>query len=141
MYVILHSQLFPFGMELVCDDDIMYKKAENRQWSITTHPNLYAASGGNHLYEGEEVPEQEGIDIDNTFLRCERQTLHRLPQSKALVFAFKTYMYPIREIKEEGMGEELAQAIDGLKEGSVPAMHFYKRGVVWGEEVKRFLRT
>jgi hypothetical protein len=67
--------------------------------------------------------------------------LHRLPNTKALLFSFKTYLYPLREIKEEGLGDELAKAIDGLKEGSVPAMHFYKRGVVWGEAVKAFLRT
>jgi hypothetical protein len=79
--------------------------------------------------------------IKQTYLRCERQTLHRLPHTKALVFAFKTYMYPISEIKEEGLGEELALAIDGLREGSVPGMHFYKKGVVWGEAVKGFLRS
>jgi hypothetical protein len=67
--------------------------------------------------------------------------LHRLPETKALVFSFKTYLYPRSEIKEQGLGEELAQAIDGLKEGSVPAMHFYKRGVVWGEAVKEYLRS
>ena len=67
--------------------------------------------------------------------------LHRLPETKALVFSFKTYLYPLKDIKEEGIGEELAQAIDGLKEGSVPAMHFYKRGVVWGEAVKAYLRS
>ncbi len=50
-------------------------------------------------------------------------------------------MYPLIDIKEEGLGEELAQAIDGLKEGSVPEMHFYKRGVIWGEAVKKFLRS
>lgn len=75
-----------------------------------------------------------------TILRCERQTLHRLPKSKALVFAFHTYVYPIQSIKDEGLGEELAQAIDGLKEGSAPRMHVYKRGAVWGEAVKAFLR-
>ena len=57
------------------------------------------------------------------------------------MFAFKTYLYPIKDIKDEGLGEELAQAIDGLKEGSVPEMHFYKRGVIWGETVKEFLRS
>jgi hypothetical protein len=50
-------------------------------------------------------------------------------------------MYPMTEVKEEGMGEELAMAIDGLREGSVPEMMFYKRGVVWGETVKEFLRS
>ncbi len=111
-------------------------------WSVTTNPNLYSAGvGSNHAYEGDDVSELKDIDVESTFLRCERQTLHRLPKSKALVFAFKTYMYPIKEIKDEGKGEELAEAIDGLKEGSVPQMHFYKRGVVWGEAVKKYLRS
>jgi Protein of unknown function (DUF3445) len=79
--------------------------------------------------------------MSQTLVRCERQTLHRLPKSKALVFAFKTYMYPIRDIKEEGLGEELATAIDGLKGGNVPEMHFYKRGVEWGTAVKKYLRS
>ncbi|KIW97720.1 uncharacterized protein Z519_01304 [Cladophialophora bantiana CBS 173.52] len=111
-------------------------------WAVTTNTEVYAAGPGtNHAHEGDEVEELEDVDVDKTFLRCERQTLHRLPKSKALVFAFRTYLYPIAQIKEEGKGEELAQAIDGLKEGSVPAMHFYKRGVVWGEAVKRYLRS
>lgn len=33
-------------------------------WSITTHERLFAASGGNHLYEG-EVPEEETVDINS----------------------------------------------------------------------------
>jgi hypothetical protein len=66
--------------------------------------------------------------------------LHRLPKTKALVFSFKTYLYPIKDIKDEGLGEELASAIEGLQTGSVPQMNVYKRGVVWGEAVKNFLR-
>ena len=64
-----------------------------------------------------------------------------MPKSKAVVFAFKTYLYPIRQIKEEGLGAELAEAIDGLKAGNTPGMHFYKRGSVWGEAVKEYLRS
>ncbi|KAF2803688.1 uncharacterized protein BDZ99DRAFT_511851 [Mytilinidion resinicola] len=108
-------------------------------WSITTNTNLFSL-GGNHLYEGEEAVE-EMVNIDETVLRCERQTLHRLPKSQALVFAFRTYQYPIRAVKEEGSGEALADAIDGLSSGSVPGMAVYKRGVVWGRAVKAFLRT
>ncbi|RFU26175.1 hypothetical protein B7463_g10172, partial [Scytalidium lignicola] len=108
-------------------------------WAITTHDRLFAASG-THLYEGEDAVEEE-VDIDNTHLRSERQLLHRLPETKALLFNFKTYLYPLKDIKDEGLSEELAQAIDGLKEGSVPGMHFYKRGVVWGEAVKAYLRA
>jgi hypothetical protein len=50
-------------------------------------------------------------------------------------------LYPIKDIKDEGLGEELAEAIDGLKGGNTPQMHFYKRGAVWGEAVKKYLRS
>jgi hypothetical protein len=107
-------------------------------WSITTNTHLFNLSG-NHMHEGEEAVE-EAVDIDTTVLRCERQTLHRLPESKALVFAFRTYQYPITAVKEEGNGDALADAIDGLSTGSVPGMAVYKRGVIWGKAVKEFLK-
>ncbi|GIC87073.1 heme-dependent oxidative N-demethylase family protein [Aspergillus udagawae] len=117
-------------------------------WSITTKTGLFAAFGGVHgsteasaKAAGKEEIEPGMLDVDSTVLRCERQTLHRLPRSKALVFAFHTYTYPLQTIKDEGLGEELATAIDGLKAGNVPGMHWYKRGSVWGEAVKHFLRS
>jgi hypothetical protein len=118
------------------------KYVKRVNWSVTTGANLYAADGATHAYDGDRGSiKQEEVDVEKTFLRTERQTLHRLPKSKALVFAFKTYTYPIAQIKEEGNGEALAEAIDGLKGGNVPGMHFYKRGAVWGESVKKFLRS
>lgn len=130
-------------------------------WSIMTKgTGLFAAFGGLHDHsspsdtasadtkagggEGggdEEDIKVEGFDGDETYVRCERQTLHRLPKTKALVFAFHTYLYPIQDIKDEGLGEDLAIAIDGLKEGSVPGIYPYKRGPYWGEAVKAFLRA
>lgn len=74
-------------------------------------------------------------------MRTERQVVHRLPRTKAVLFSFKTYLYPIREVKEEGLGETLAQAIDGLRGGNVPGMYYYKRAAVWGDSVKRYLRS
>lgn len=133
-------------------------------WSIMTKgTGLFAAFGGLHDHsspsdtasrdtkagergdEGDEGDDEEikvdGFDGDETYVRCERQTLHRLPKTKALVFAFHTYLYPIQDIKDEGLGEDLAVAIDGLKEGSVPGIYPYKRGPYWGEAVKAFLRA
>jgi hypothetical protein len=108
-------------------------------WGITTNTDLFAP-GGDHIYEGEDTKEEK-TDLEKTVLRCERQTLRRLPKRKALVFAFKTFQHPIRQIKEERNGGLLARAIKGLSEGSVPRMAYYKRGVVWGETVKNFLRS
>lgn len=50
-------------------------------------------------------------------------------------------MDSMRDIKLEGMGDALADAIDGLKTGNVPAMDHYKRSPVWGQAVKDYLRS
>ena len=131
------------------------KSVTRKNWSISIDTPLYASParldsgldgpGDMHLYEGQEVEPLKSIEPEKCFLRVERQTLYRLPKSRAIVFAFKTYLYGLVDIKEgkygKGKAEELAEAVDGLKGGSVPATHFYKRGVVWGEAVKRYLRS
>ena len=85
--------------------------------------------------------QKKDVVIDNCCLRSERQTLHRLPVSRALVFAFKTYQYRLDNVKAEGNGPALADAIEGLSKGSVPDMAFYKRGVVWGDKVVEYMRS
>lgn len=134
------------------------KAVKRTNWSISTNDVLFS-EGGNHMYgDGEEqskpvsgsasssvdleIERQKGeVVVEDCRLRCERQTLHRLPKTKALVFAFKTYLYTLAEVKEEGLGPVLAEAIDGLAKGSVPDMAFYKRGVVWGDKVKEYLNS
>ncbi|KAF2457881.1 hypothetical protein BDY21DRAFT_385566 [Lineolata rhizophorae] len=119
---------------------------KRHNWSLTTSAELFSL-GGYHLYAGEdgldevETQKREKVDVEKCVLRCERQTLHRLRESGAVVFAFKTYVYPLKGVKEEGNGEALAQAIEGLGRGSVPEIEFYKRAVVWGEDVKAYLRS
>ncbi|KAK6529956.1 hypothetical protein TWF281_009106 [Arthrobotrys megalospora] len=106
-------------------------------WTISTHGKLFLPTG-NHIYEGEELPEElESVELDKTYLRVERQVLLRLPVSKALVFFVKTYMTPLKEIKEEGQGEALATAIEGMPE----KLGVYKKRVVWGRAVKEALRA
>ncbi|KAJ6083163.1 hypothetical protein N7467_007298 [Penicillium canescens] len=112
-------------------------------WSVTIATDLFAAFGGTHAVVGkkEAAIEPGKLNVDETVLRCERQTLHRMPVSEALVFAFHTYTYPIRQIRDEGLGEDMAVAVDGLRKGNVPEMHIYKKGDVWGEALKEFLRS
>ncbi|KAH7088253.1 hypothetical protein FB567DRAFT_334188 [Paraphoma chrysanthemicola] len=120
------------------------KVVRRANWSISTNGELFCLKG-NHMSADELAARDSGegieeIDLAKTVLRCERQTLHRLPRTRALVFAFKTYTYPISDLRDEGSGEILAEAIDGLGTGSVPDITIYKRQVVWGDKVKAFLR-
>ncbi|KAE8152386.1 hypothetical protein BDV25DRAFT_137957 [Aspergillus avenaceus] len=115
------------------------KFMKRANWTITTTPNL-AFFQGTHLYEGDTVSQEE-VNVENARFRCERQVVHRLPQSRAIILTIKTYLYTLSEIKGEGLGESLAQAIDGLREGNVPAFHFYKRAAIWGESAKAYLRN
>ncbi|KAK5950442.1 hypothetical protein OHC33_008385 [Knufia fluminis] len=118
------------------------KYVRRSNWSITQHEELFSPDPNtNHGKADSEEKALTEVDPGKTFLRTERQTLHRLPSSKAIVFAFKTYMDTLRDIKLEGLGDDLADAIDGLKTGNAPAMNVYKRGPVWGEAVKGYLRS
>ncbi|KAI1643259.1 uncharacterized protein F4817DRAFT_350593 [Daldinia loculata] len=109
-------------------------------WSITTNPGLFNVSG-NHVNEGDQVEEDIEVDIEQTRVRMELQTLTRMPKTRAILFSFKTYLYPIKEIKEEGLGPDLADAIDGLKNGNAPKMWVYKGGIRWGRSVSEYLRS
>lgn len=146
----IHTPVPKYGDKLEASMDRYFaalpvgKYVQRKNWSITTSPELFAiGKDTNHAKKGDKLVAMtdDELDPDSTMLRCERQTLHRLPKSKSVVFAFKTYTYPIKDVKDEGAGPELADAVDGLKSGSVEAMHWYKRGAVWGEAVKKYLRS
>lgn len=66
--------------------------------------------------------------------------MQRLPQSQAILFSYKTYVYPLSKIKEEGNGEALAKAIEGLRSGNAPDMWHYKGAGVWVAQVMEYLR-
>jgi hypothetical protein len=69
------------------------KIVKRSNWSISTNDDLFCLQG-NHMSEEDltrqqKLQEEEVIDLSRTVVRCERQTLHRLPKTGALVFAFK----------------------------------------------------
>lgn len=57
------------------------------------------------------------------------------------MFSFKTYLYPVAQLKAEGLGPEFADAIEGLAKGNAPGMWTYKAAVRWGPAVCEFLRS
>ncbi|KAF2097269.1 hypothetical protein NA57DRAFT_57865 [Rhizodiscina lignyota] len=130
------------------------KIVQRRNWAVTTNRELFLVKGnhGDAIASSSapvtvaETLEQQGgkddeVNLKDTVLRAERQTLHRLPKTGALVFGFKTYQYELDDVKAEGSGEDLAQAIEGLWLGSVSKMVVYKKGDVWGKKVCEYLRS
>ncbi|KAM5443448.1 hypothetical protein MferCBS31731_001221 [Microsporum ferrugineum] len=91
-------------------------------WGITTGAELFYAFGDIHSAKIEKLKplRLEQLDLDDANILT---------------------LYPIRQLKEEGCGEDLAAAIEGLENGNVPLMARYKRVPVWGEAVKEYLRS
>lgn len=138
----------PFGKVVkranwtVQQDDTWFKPSGNHGYT-TLSPQMMAPP----THEPTEVElkkwaeDAEKVEPEKCKLRSERQTLHRLGNTGALVFAFKTFMYPLPEAKAAGLGPEMADAAEGLWKGSVPSMAVYKRGVVWARKVADYLRA
>ncbi|KAK7950874.1 uncharacterized protein PG986_006602 [Apiospora aurea] len=116
------------------------KSVVRNNWSINTAPELYNVSG-NHIYETDVYEEDMDVDISKAQIRVELQTLTRLPKTQAILFSFKTYLYPVTDIKAEGLGPEVADAIEGLPKGNAPGMWKYKGGVRWGKSILAYLRS
>ena len=74
-------------------------------------------------------------------VRMELQTLTRLPLTRAILFSFKTILCPISQIKDEGLGPRLADAIEGLRRGNAPGMWSYKAADTWGPPARAYLRS
>ncbi|KAK0713966.1 hypothetical protein B0T26DRAFT_650927 [Lasiosphaeria miniovina] len=120
------------------------KSVKRINWAIQTHANMFAPTG-NHVHAGDAAAVREAepgdVDVAAARLRVELQTLSRLPRTRALLFSFKTYLYSLADVKAEGLGPQLAEAVDGLRKGNAPAMWVYKGGVRWGRAVCEHLRS
>ncbi|KAI9903678.1 hypothetical protein N3K66_000207 [Trichothecium roseum] len=80
-------------------------------------------------------------DASNGLLRVELQTLTRLPRTRSVLFSFKTYLYPLRDVRAEGLGPDLADAVDGLDGGNCPGMWTYKGSRHWAAAACEYLRS
>ncbi|KAL8983873.1 MAG: hypothetical protein Q9177_004853 [Variospora cf. flavescens] len=80
--------------------------------------------------------QRERINLETTYLRCEHHTLTCLPKSKTVMFCVRSYLTPIKQIREEGNGPALADACDSMPE----KFGVYKRRPVWGDQLCEWLR-
>jgi len=78
----------------------------------------------------------ENSHLKDVRLRCERQTLHRLPETNGLVYSSKTYYYKPRDVVLEGHGAALDAAID-----SAMGDHFSSAENNMGFHVKKLVQT
>ncbi|ODV69160.1 hypothetical protein HYPBUDRAFT_194719 [Hyphopichia burtonii NRRL Y-1933] len=108
-------------------------------WSIQMHPNLFSLKENHGRPEEVKPPlSMEEVDWDHSsFTRSERQIFSRLPNSRAIIFLVRTYLTPMYQIKSEGLGKDLAFAIDNLPEN----LAFYKNRHYWGTAVKDYLQS
>ena len=53
------------------------------------------------------------------------------PATGAIIFAFKTFLEPLSELKKEGCGKQLADALDGLRM-AVCRLWTFMRTVLFG---------
>ncbi|KAI8715133.1 hypothetical protein NCS52_01020300 [Fusarium sp. LHS14.1] len=111
---------------------------KRQNWSVQVHPELFDCEANHRVknYDGPGEP-----NIEDTFLRSELQTLTRFPNTQAILFSFKTYLFKVTDVKAQGQGPEFAEAIEGIRQGNVPEMWEYKGATKWGETVCRYLRS
>ena len=87
------QQRMPGRLQLIVEDDILEAKAGNL-WADSS------ASG------------QEPLSLQNApdrlFLRCERQTLTRLPKTGGVLFTIRTYSRTLRDVLVRPDGRDLA---------------------------------
>ncbi|RFN43638.1 wlm-like protein [Fusarium flagelliforme] len=84
-----------------------------------------------------ETANDKGLTIEDLYFRSERQSLRRLPRSKALLFTIRTYFEPITRIAQEPhVPGRLAEAIDNWDE----AASLYKGKHHWEGILLPYLR-
>lgn len=82
------------------------------------------------------------VDLEQVTLHGERQALQRMMENEdTMVFSFKTYQYPLRQILNERRGPALAEAIRDIESCNVPRFEWYKASVYWADAVVEYSIT
>ncbi len=92
--------------------------ASRLNWSVVDDPAMYQPSGKWREAKNDAVtPENAG---DTLYLRVERQTLRRLPQSNAVLFGIRVHSYRmVTAIKKPADAARLAEAVRALPDDTV----------------------
>lgn len=97
------------------------KLAERLNWSVTDDPALFQVEGKHRTTPDPTITAANAAL--RLFLRVERQTLSRLPDSGFVLFTIRVHSYPLaRVLAQPGAAARLAAALRALP----PSMAAYK---------------
>lgn len=108
-------------------------------WSLQVDGEDLFRVDGNNYYPG--TTQEVGDDkfdprFSECFLRCEHQTLTKLPRTHAVIFTVRSYMTPLHKVRADGDGPALAEAIESMPQG----LAGYKMRQYWGNKVLPWLK-
>ena len=108
------------------------------QWAIQcNHGTLFLPYDGANTFKADDSPSQtNNVDPTSSFLRCEHHTLTCLPRTGTIVFAVRSYITPLTDIKSEGSGPLLAEACESMPE----KFAVYKNRPTWGQTLCTWLK-
>ncbi len=89
------------------------RPVERANWSVHDQPDLHQPTGhGRAAYTNAVTSQNAG---DHLWLRSERQTLRRLPDSGDILFTIRVYVRPLHTVPEDpGEAARLASALEGI---------------------------
>jgi hypothetical protein len=119
---------------------ILTSETRTKQWSLQVDGRDLFRLDGNNFYpeQGHNLPKiPDRVDLEQCYLRCERQSLVSLKKSRAIVFCVRSYMTHLSQIVAEGSGPALADAIESMPE----KLGNYKKRPFWEKDVYTFLRA
>ena len=92
--------------------------ASRLNWSVLDDPAMYQPTGKwREATNSAITPDNAG---ETLYLRVERQTLRRLPQSEAILFGIRVHSYPLgRAITKPEHAARLAEAVRALPEATI----------------------
>ena len=105
---------------------------ERFNWSINRGYALYHPPGLKWA-KGEGDPEL-------AYIRVERQTLRRLPQTGAIIFTIRIYLDPLQAFRQTPDGQNLARALAAQLEALTPDQTAYKGLAAWRDRLCTYLR-
>lgn len=97
-----YAEKMAFSMDRYFAKMAVEQPVQRCSWSLEDHAPLFSSPRMDEKWERSAFAENtEALTIEHVKLRCDYQTLRRLPLSAAVVFNFKAVFTPITDIRDE----------------------------------------